>query len=113
MPFSPWLIVAILLLLGSATGGGYVKGRSDEKATQTTKELLIKETAEAVQLATAKEIQKVEIKHVTIKRQIEREIREKPVYSACAHSPDGLRLANQALTNGKPAGNSQLSGESR
>lgn len=110
---NPWLLLAVLCTTLAAFGGGYLKGSADSEAKQAQQELLIQKAAEAAQMAAAGEIAKIQIKHTTIKRQVEREIKAVPVYSDCRHSPDGLRLINQALGNRDPIDDKQLSGKSR
>ena len=60
---------------------------------------------------TAKEIAKIEVKNVTIKQQMDTVVRENVVYRDCQHTPDGLRLVNEALS-GKPTSDSKLPGAS-
>ena len=97
---SPWLLLAALLTILGAFTGGYVKGRSDANSNCSEARMLILEAAQAAQKAAAQEIAKIEIRHTTIRQKVQREVLEKPVYRTCNHSPDGLRLVNQALSNG-------------
>ena len=105
---NPWLLLAAVSATLVSFGGGAAIGMNYANGQHAQKEVLIKEVAEAAQTAAAQEIAKLEIKHVTIKRAVEREVRTVPVYSECQHSADGLRLVNEALTNGKPAGDRKL-----
>ena len=97
---SPWLLLAALLTILGAFTGGYVKGRSDANSNCAEARTLILEAAQEAQKAAAAEIAKIEIRHTTIRQKVQREITEKPVYRECGHSPDGVRLVNQALSNG-------------
>ena len=95
---NPWLLIAGLCTTLAAFGGGYLKGKSDEKANHTEQALLIAQAAEAAQMAAASEIAKLKVKHTTITRKVEREIQTVPAYADCRHSAGGLRLTNQAIT---------------
>lgn len=115
MPFSllnPWVLLATLCLSLASFGGGYWKGGQDAEAAHAKQELLIAKVAETAQQAAAQEISKIEIHNTVIRQKVQREILEKPVYSQCAHSPDGLRLTNQALAGGPvTSGGGELSGD--
>ena len=97
---NPWLLLAGLLTILASFGIGYVKGSSDSEASHDSQELMVAKVAEKAQQAAAQEIAKIEIRHTTIRQKVQREIAERPVYRECNHSPDGLRLVNQALTSG-------------
>jgi lipase chaperone LimK len=101
------MLVAILLSLvvGFASGwkvNGW-KYAAERKVAESA-------AAEAME-ATAKELAKIEVRNVTIKQQMETVVRENVVYRDCQHTPDGLRLVNEALS-GKSAGGSKLPGTS-
>ena len=101
---------AILLL---ALAGSYAWGRHDggalAVAAETREAVIAAAATAAAQKATAEEIAKLEVKHVTVQRRIERETREVPVYRDCRHSPDGLRAINDALENrAVPPGDREL-----
>lgn len=107
----PYLLLAAVLLIG----GGYAKGRWDGHALGVSDSehvaLIAEQAAYAGQLGAAREIAKLEVKHVTVQRKIERETREVPVYRDCVHQPDGVRIVNDALEN-RPltVGDSKLPG---
>lgn len=107
-----WVVVLLAL------GGCYVWGRHDgaalEAAARLREEAVVNKTIEAAQVGAAKEIAKLEIKHVTLQQRIERETREIPVYRDCRHSAVGLLQLNAALENGAvPADGGQLPGNAR
>ena len=113
---SPWAILGAVVTAFALLIGGYTYGRHDGKtlaeAAQLREERIATLTYEKAQKATAEEIAKLEIKHVTYQTRIERETREVPVYRSadCNHTDDGLRIINAALTNGAIApGDSKLS----
>lgn len=97
-----------LLLAGSA----YLKGRTDgakiEEAKHLTAQALVDQARDAMIDKAAEAIAKIEVKHVTIRERLDTEIREVPTYVDCRHSPDGLRLVNEALTNGKESPNDRV-----
>jgi hypothetical protein len=99
-PMTPYLLIGAIVATLASFGAGYYKGGADAESEHTETQLLIAKAAEAAQIATATEIAKIQIRHTTIQRKVEREILEKPVYrGSCVHTADGLRLTNQALTN--------------
>jgi len=91
---------AVLLL---AAVGIYAWGRADGRALSDAEHLRAAQAADtALELArrgAAEEIAKLEVKHVTVQRRIERETREVPVYRDCRHPPDVLRALDDALEN--------------
>lgn len=106
----------VVLLL--ALGGSYAWGRHDgsalEKASRLQEEAVVAKAIDAAQAGAAKEIAKLEIKHVTLQQRIERETREVPVYRDCKHSGDGLLQLNAALENRAiPADGGQLPANAR
>lgn len=102
LALNPWVILAALCTLAGICGGSYVKGRSDGKAviiaSQAKEEAIRLETLQLAQMAAAEEIAKIDIRHVTIKGKVEREVITKVQYRDCAHDDDTLRLLNDAIT---------------
>lgn len=108
---NPYVILAAVVLLGLSIGGagwqGFRLGRDHEIAAQAKQDEVVKASREAMQQTAAEAIGRIEIKHVTLKQQLDTEIREKPVYRDCVATPDGLRYINAALTGeDEPAHNS-------
>lgn len=99
IPSTAWLILAAGVA-GSAAGWTVHGWKHDAQLLR--EEQIVQKAQEGA----AKEIAKIEVKNVTIKQKLEREIHEKPVYRDCKHTPDGLRLINDALTG---SGDSELS----
>ncbi|MBS1143355.1 MAG: hypothetical protein H6R14_761 [Proteobacteria bacterium] len=101
-PSTIWSEIKWLVLV-AALVGCYSWGRHDGRALQEASQLrdaaLVDKAIAAAQEGAAKEIAKLEIKHVTLQQRIERETREVPVYRDCRHSPDGLQQLNAALEN--------------
>lgn len=107
---NPWAVVVGV----SVCVACYVAGRHDgakiEDAAQAREERATQVAYGSAQKAAAEAIAKLEVKHVTYKQQIEREVREVPVYRDCRHSDDGMRAINAALANGAVApGSGELS----
>lgn len=107
---NPYIILAAVLALVGATGGGYWWGSSAKEnailADQKREDKLI----EKVQTTVAKSIAGIEVKNVTIRQRTERETRVVPDYSQCHHSDVGLRNVNAALSNAEPPGDRELPG---
>lgn len=108
---SPWLILAALVTAGAMTSGAYWQGRKDgaagEIATQAREDAIAQRATDAAVTAAAQAISSIKVQHRTITQEVEREIRETPVYVDCRHSPDQLQRINAALTGAtdpKPAG---------
>ena len=95
---NPWLLLGALLAILASFGFGYQRGSAKAEAEAEHQALLIAKASEAAQQAAAQEIAKIDIRHTTIRQKVQRETIEKPVYRDCSHSPDGLRLVNQALS---------------
>lgn len=108
---NPWIALACCALFASAYFAGRHDGASLSEASALRDEKIAQQVYDKAMEATFKAISKLEVKHVTYKQKIEREVKEVPVYRSveCQHTPDGLRIINSALTNGaEPAGDRQL-----
>lgn len=103
---NPYVLLAAVLALGGAAAGSYIKGRSDgraiEIAKQATQDELVRTVAKAATAAAAEAISAIEVKHVTYRQQLDREIVHVPDYSRCVHSAVGLSAINAALTGADP-----------
>lgn len=98
---NPWALVAAILAVGGLAGGAYIKGRLDgtavEQAQQAKAADVARDARDAAARAAAEAIAAIEIKHVTIRQEVQREILEKPVYRDCLHDARGMQLINAAL----------------
>lgn len=116
LPFLPWMILAVTLLVGAAGATGYWKGSqhtADQIAAQQAREAaLVEKTRETAALAAAEQISKIEVRNTTIRQKAEVITREVPVYSECRNDPRTLSLLNDALAPGaaqaKPADRGKL-----
>lgn len=105
--------IAILIacgVLGKSHYEAYKYGVTSQVAEQKTTQDLIKQVKDDAMSGAAHVISNIDIKQVTIKGRLEKEIQTNTVYRDCLNSPDGLRAINDALTNAVPGSidNSQL-----
>lgn len=103
------------LLAAAAVAGAYLQGRSDGRAVCQAEDArdqrVVALATEAAASATAAEIARIRVNHVTVRQEVEREVRENVVYRDCSHGVDQLHRINAALTGAsapQPAGGSQL-----
>ena len=99
------IIVAILAALGLAGVSGwkgYHLGQDSVIAAQAKEAVVIQKVQAAAALGAAQEISKIEVKHTTVRQQLETEIREKPIYRDCVVSERVLGFVNQAITGSEP-----------
>jgi hypothetical protein len=112
---NPTAIFAAIILWGASIAGtffyGQGVGKDGEIAKQAQIEKAITDTREAARLGAADEIAKIKVRHTTVQGKVETVIRDNPVYRDCLHSPDSVRLINEALTGrGGPASGGELPG---
>ena len=105
---NPYLIIACLVAILGAGAGGFKLGADHEVASQARADAQIEKAVEAANLAAAEAISKIKVVNTTIQNEVQREIRTNTVYAECRNTATGLRLANEALTGHKPAGDSKL-----
>lgn len=104
-----YLIIAFLV----GCGGAYVVGRYEGKrlaeGEAAVAERVALKAAQASREAAAGAIAQIKVKHQVIHNQLEREVRNVPVYRDpnCRLSPDGLRDLNAALA-GQVASSAEL-----
>lgn len=98
---NPWLILGAVVMWGASVVGAYFYGGNVGANAEIAKQASIKEAVEATRKAAqegaANEIAKLKIRHTTVKGKVETIVRENVVYRDCKHSPDSLRLINDAL----------------
>ena len=94
---NPYLILVVMLGFAGFGVGGFRLGVDHEKASEKDKAETVAAAIEAANQASADAISKIKVKNSTIYNEIQRETHEKLIYSECRHSPDGVRLVNQAL----------------
>lgn len=96
-------IIAMCFAVGGAGWQGFRLGRDSEIAARAKQDVIVQASREAMQKTAAEAIAAIEVKHVTVRQQLETEIHEKPVYRECVADARGLQLINAALT-GEEAG---------
>lgn len=83
--------------------GAYLYGRHDGKSLAegetAVAERVAGKAAQASREEAAKAISAITVRHTTIQNQLEREVRNVPVYTSadCRVTPDGLRNLNAAI----------------
>jgi hypothetical protein len=107
---NPWLILATVVALGASHTIAYVKGGAARENSILAEQQRQDELVQKIQQSTAQQIAAIEVKHVTVRQQLETEIREKPVYRDCIADDRVLELVNQAITGTESAGRSVMSG---
>lgn len=100
--FSPWMILGVVLAVGSAFGGGTALGVKYAKGQAAREEVLIARAAEAAEMGAAREIAKIKVTNKTIKEKVEVQTREVPIYNECRLTADIERLLNDALAGRAP-----------
>ena len=107
---NPYIIIVALVALMGAGWGGFSLGVDHEKASQGDKQDAIAEAVDAANNAWADKVASLKPTYTMIQNKVQHEIETNTIYRDCKLSPDGLLLANQALSGGtKPTGESKLS----
>lgn len=108
--------VGIALAAGAYLAGRH-DGRSLAEVEAAVAERVAGQAAQASRESAAKAIAAITVRHTTIQNQLEREVRNVPVYTSpdCRLTPDGMRHLNAALSGGQEPGAPELpaSGASR
>lgn len=107
---NPWALGILGVLLVGASGGAYLKGRSDGRAVEfaerATLEEVAREAREASLQAAAEAIAQISVTHTTIRQKAEVITRENVVYRDCVNDPalsgllDAARANQPAVTPG-------------
>jgi hypothetical protein len=82
----------------------YERGVEHEKAQQSEVQELLRKVKEDAQQGAADAIGKIQLKQITIRQTLQKEILKEPVYINCKHTPDGLRAVNNALEGFRETG---------
>lgn len=95
---SPYaLLVAGGLWLASVVAAGwwaYGAGKNAELATQAREDRAAAVATEAAARAAASAISKIEVKHVTLRQQLEREVQTREVFRECRSGPAAVGMLN-------------------
>lgn len=104
---NPTVILSALLLAAATSFGAYITGRHDgraaELATQAREDRAAAVAGAAAASAAAEAITQIEVKHVTIRQQLETQVREVPVFRDCHAPADSVRRLNAAITGADEA----------
>ncbi len=97
---NPYLLLASGLVWAASLAGTawwfYDAGRSAELATQAREERAALVASDAAASAAAAAIAKIEVKHVTVRQQLEREVNTREVFRECRSGADAVRMLNAA-----------------
>lgn len=108
---NPWFLVGWAISLAGAFFYGTGVGQDREIAKQAAVEDSVRATREAAAQGVAGEIAKLKPQNTIIRGRVETIVRENTVYRDCRHTPDGLRVLNEALTGrAQPASDSAVPG---
>ncbi|MES2910639.1 MAG: hypothetical protein V4718_04585 [Pseudomonadota bacterium] len=106
---NPWLILGAVLACAGSFWYGTSVGADREVAKRAQDISLAAEVVELAQQGAAKAIAENAPINRTIVQKVQHEISTNTVYADCKHSPDSVRLINQALTGrAEPAGGGKL-----
>lgn len=93
-----WASVALAGGLAIAGGGLYLEGkksgRNEQIAKQATIDQVAAEFERKVAHVTAQAISKIEVKNVTVRQQLEREVLTREVFRDCRSGPAAVGLLN-------------------
>lgn len=109
---NPWLLLGAVVACIGAFFYGQRVGQQGAEAQQAREDRIGRAAYEAGQKGAAEEIAKIRPRNVTIRQEVEREIRTDIVYRDCRVPAGGVQLANEALTGHRPepAGGGELPG---
>ncbi len=103
----PWALLLAAAAAGAAYWQGRQDGRSAVEAEAAREERLIAQAGQASADAAAQAIARMQVRHTTIRQEVEREIQVRTEYRDCRHSPEQLQRINAALS---PAGTGSAPG---
>ena len=97
---NPWPILAAVLLWAASLAGTaawfYEAGQDAELASQAKLDQAREETRAVAAAAAASAIASIEVKTVTIRQQLQREVQTREIYRDCVAGPDARRLLNSS-----------------
>ena len=96
-------IAAVLIALIVAAGGGVRVGLKLKQGEWDAARVASSETMQAAQVGAAEAIAKLEVKNVTIRQAVQREVVTKEVFRDCRSGPIALGLLNSAAGASSPA----------
>jgi hypothetical protein len=100
---NPWVLLGVVVLLGTVTAGGFKLGSDHQVAKQEEAKALIQEAADAFDGRVAEHVSKIKPIHKTIQNNIEGPVRENTYYRDCVNEPAVRGLLDDARANRRPA----------
>lgn len=110
LPANPYVLLVVIAALAGSHWYAYRTGAGHERNAAAAEALLIEKAGDRAAVAAAEAIARIEVKNVTIRQRVEREIHEKTIYRECRNTADGLRAINAALTGTDAVDRRELSG---
>lgn len=107
VPSARILLVGVLAAVSAYTWGIH-RGKQIERGEQADRAALVADIRDQALAAAAQAISEIRIENTSIQNEIQREVREVPVYLECVNTPDGMQLLQAAL-RAEPAGAGELS----
>jgi uncharacterized protein HemX len=93
---NPYAIIATMVAALALFVGGYALGRHQEAEHNVAEQVRDVAVANIAAEQAAQAISKIEVRNVTIQRQLETRVRDNPVYRDCVLDPVSLRQLNAA-----------------
>jgi hypothetical protein len=93
----PWSLLLAAVVAGGAYWQGRQDGRAGCEAEEARAERLVQQAGQASATAAAEAIARMQVRHTTIRQEVEREIEVRTVYRDCRHSAEQLQRINAAL----------------
>jgi hypothetical protein len=98
---NPWVLLALVVLLGATAATSYVHGVNHEKGRAAAEEVKLLAVEDRAAKGAAKIISKLKVTTNYYQQELDHELQENPPGPGCVLSPDGLRYLN-AIIEGRP-----------
>jgi hypothetical protein len=104
---NPYTLIAIAgawaVSLAGASYWAYGAGQDKEIAAQARESKASVQAAEIAARVSAEAIAKIEVRNVTVRQALEREVITRDIYRDCRTGPDAVRLLNSTTGIAQPA----------
>lgn len=94
---NPYLILAVILAIGGAATGGYLRGRHDENVEMLADAQKQRTLQDVIEAGIAKGVSEIKVQNTTIRQNLETITRENTVYRDCKLDAAAFSLLNAAL----------------
>lgn len=94
---NPWVILAIILAIGGAATGGYLRGRHDENVEMLADAQKQRTMQDVIEAGIAQGVSQIKVQNTTIRQNLETVTRENTIYRDCKLDPTAFGLLNAAL----------------